>query len=282
MKANVLLVASGVSLFGALLAARAEASFPAAVFAKVDQVTMLPDETNPTEVLVHGVFFVWSGTGPAGAQWGQMGFENARAGYMYYTCPAGQDATCRMEWSDLKKSIGNSCRGYGAQNQPGGTVRDDKICPKGADKYPLGLGVVQAYSPCIELDKVVLGTPSSCDAGAPADDASGPPTTGAGGSSTTGSSTTGSSSTTTTSATTGATSTTGGGGAKAGSGGASSATAGAGQDSLPGDGGCAVSTGHHDKSASLIPFALAALALARRSRERPVFAGRRTKERDAR
>ncbi len=264
---TITLLAFGSSLVATVLAGRAEASFPAGVWTKADKVTMLPDEANATEVLIHGVFLVWSGTGPVGGQWGNPGFELAREGYMYFVCPPGREATCRLEWTDLQNSIGRSCRGFGAQNEPRGTVRDDAVCPANPDKFPLGMGVVQGFLPCEELDRFVSSDAgvAACDAGlvkreagvpsdAEADVSMGAGSGGTGGVSVAGS---------------------GGSGMPAGSGGSSGSTGGSHEAagappvaSSDDDGGCALVGRRRLSTTSISALALAALAFARRRRSR--------------
>lgn len=162
-----LFFAAVTSLLCAVNLRPAQASVPAGVWAKTRAITLLPNETNPTQIQIHGVFLTWSGTGPVGSIWDVPGYESAREGYMYFTCPAGQEALCRLAWTDLANSIGDSCRGFGAQDEPRGTVRDRAICPANPDVFPLGMGVSKGYRPCLELDKFAASDAgvTSCEAG---------------------------------------------------------------------------------------------------------------------
>src|SRR5262249_20164269 len=136
-----------------------------------DRVVLLPNETAPTEVQIHGVFLTFSGQGPVGGAWGIPGYLPAQEGYMYFSCPAGKEATCRAEWNDLKLSIGMGCRGFGALNEPPGTVRSDAVCPTAPDNFPMAMGVFGGFLPCQELDKFVVTDAGVKECIAPATDA---------------------------------------------------------------------------------------------------------------
>src|SRR3954466_11963613 len=124
----------------------ASASYPAGVWTHVSKV-VFDNPADPTTIQIHGAFMLHNGD-PNGKY---PGCSDPAEGYMYYVCPAGQKATCQMEWADLQKNIGtpiDQCDGFGGDQLPTGTLRKDCDPPANPDPYPILMGVLPAFSPC--------------------------------------------------------------------------------------------------------------------------------------
>jgi hypothetical protein len=68
----------------------------------------------------------------------------AQRGYLYYSCPAGQEATCRREWDDLKSVAGKDTGvGFGQRYKATGRVRKAEDKPASPDAYPIERGIVR-------------------------------------------------------------------------------------------------------------------------------------------
>ena len=84
------------------------ASNPAANYAVPTKLEFFPDESKATSVVIHGAFFFYQNGGSYGTP---------SCGYMYFSCPAGSETMCRMQWTDIKNAIGQpQCVGFGPQN----------------------------------------------------------------------------------------------------------------------------------------------------------------------
>lgn len=128
--AAVLATATLVSLTAPL----ALASQPSAVYTVPRQLDFFPDEANATRVVIHGAFFFYQSGGSYGAP---------GCGYMHYACPAGSEKMCRMQWADIKASIGQAqCVGFGPQSMvPKATLYSEGTPLGTADAWDLGIGV---------------------------------------------------------------------------------------------------------------------------------------------
>lgn len=179
---NKLLVALFASAVVAVPAV-ASASSPAAVFGDIEKVVFEPNADDPdtaTRVAIYGVFAKSNGATPPV-------YQPAKRGFFYYACPAGQLATCRMEWKEIKRAVGTpDCAGWGDSTKDGGTIHawcDAR--PATAQPYPIYMGVqltLYAAGTC-SLAKAVAdpaacttdaGTDASSDAGAPEKDSGTP------------------------------------------------------------------------------------------------------------
>jgi hypothetical protein len=110
------------------------------VYAVVDKVTLEPSDAAAERVQIWGAFAM--ADDKPGSTYGP-----AERGYLYYSCPAGQESVCRKEWSDIKSVAGKSTAiGFGQRYKPRGRVRkaDDK--PASPDLYPIQMGVVRVES----------------------------------------------------------------------------------------------------------------------------------------
>ncbi len=145
------------------------ASTPNAIYVVAKRVDMIPNEANATEVVIYGNFTLYQGN-DAGAQYGEV-----TCGYMHFRCKSGEEATCRMQWSELKASIATpACKGIGQQS----VVSTATLHPMGAplgtpDVYDIGNGLAEASSlggKCPVLKSNTCNVTVSSDAGVtPAD-----------------------------------------------------------------------------------------------------------------
>jgi hypothetical protein len=247
----------GLALLG--LASTAHATGPAGIWGTVSQVVYEPNAQTPTRVQIHGCFLFSSAT-PSTCQGGQGAYNYScpESGYMYFECPAGDEALCKLQWSEIEASIGQAwCAGWGQFDQPKGTVRASSEPPANPDPYPLGMGVdTVGGTPCMVLEAQCAAKDGGA-AGSAGTTGAGGSGGGAGGGAGTGSGGTGGSST--------GGSTASGGSSGSGTGG-STAGSGSGDDSSGDDGGCALrAAGSSSGGSALVLLALgAALALSRR------------------
>ena len=125
------------------------------VYAVVEKVVLEPSDAAPERVQIWGGFAL--SEGQRGSEYGA-----AQRGYLYYSCPAGQQATCAREWADLKNVAGkNTGVGFGARYKETGRVRKADQPPASPDVYPIERGVVRLAAdheslPVIERIKAVL------------------------------------------------------------------------------------------------------------------------------
>src|SRR5262245_2277430 len=133
----------GLVVLGACigLSVALRASDMVGVYAVVEKVTLEPSENAPQRVQVWGAFsFADTKNGSA--------YGPIERGYLYYSCPSGQESVCVKEWSDLKSVAGKSTAvGFGARYKPTGRVRkaDDKAASP--DPYPIQMGVIRVENP---------------------------------------------------------------------------------------------------------------------------------------
>lgn len=139
-------IVAGAAL-GACFASTALASYPAGVWVRVESVAFEPSEANATRIQIRGAAMLFdnSTNGP------YFGYTAPALGYLYYECPAGKEATCALEWQDVKNNIGTpieTCIGLGDQSIPTGSLRDGGTTPSKPDGYPISMGVLSGFSPC--------------------------------------------------------------------------------------------------------------------------------------
>lgn len=126
-----LIVASAVMALTAVL----QASDMVGIYGVVEKVVIEPNESSPQRIQIWGAFAMAEGRGST--------YGPAQRGYLYYTCPSGQEAVCRKEWSDLKSVAGKGTAvGLGMRYKPTGRIRkaDEKIASP--DPYPIQMGVI--------------------------------------------------------------------------------------------------------------------------------------------
>jgi hypothetical protein len=225
---------------------------------------LLPNAAAATSVVIHGAFFpLTNGL--------NVTYGDPRCGVMYFSCVAGQEAMCRMQWGELASHAGEAlgfCYGFGSL----GVVSTARIRAEGEalanpDPWDLGLGL----QPGVYVDgKCAPALKLACDldGGAPdasaANDASSAEearASNSGGAGTSGAAGGGGDA--------GRTGTTGASGSNAGSGaGGTSGAAGQAAPALAGKSrGCAVAGGPNISALLLVGAALV-LAAGRRSRGR--------------
>jgi hypothetical protein len=123
----------------ALLGSRTtlKASDPTGLYAVVQKVVLEPSETEPLRIQIWGAFALWDKRTPDD-------YQAPKAGYLYYSCPKGQETTCRNEWSDIKSVAGQGQGiGFGARFRETGRVRKADEQPTAPDVYPIRMGVVK-------------------------------------------------------------------------------------------------------------------------------------------
>jgi hypothetical protein len=148
---SILILAS----FTIAAAVALRASDPVGAYTMVDRVVRHPNSTEPTSVQIFGVFSFaiprerngqqptppgsFVGTPDSGDVYGAV-----QKGYLFYTCPAGQERACRGEWNDLHSIAGTGAVvGFGTRWQMTGRVRPAPEPPASPDVYPLNVGIVK-------------------------------------------------------------------------------------------------------------------------------------------
>jgi hypothetical protein len=107
------------------------------VYAVIEKVIVEPTEAAPPRVQVWGAFAL--SDQKSGSTYGP-----AQRGYLYYTCPAGQETICRKEWEDLKAVAGKDIGvGFGARYKATGRIRKADEKPASPDVYPIQFGVTR-------------------------------------------------------------------------------------------------------------------------------------------
>ena len=112
-----------------------QASDMVGIYGVVEKVVIEPNDKAPERIQIWGAFAIAEGRGST--------YGPVQRGYLYYTCPSGQENVCRKEWSDLKSVAGKGTAvGLGMRYKPTGRVRkaDEKVAS--ADPYPIQMGVI--------------------------------------------------------------------------------------------------------------------------------------------
>jgi len=124
----------------ALLTLPLRVADPVGVYCMIEHVTVEPATGDPERIQVWGVFAF--ADGPRGDGYGAV-----KRGYTYYSCPAGQRATCKNDWADLLwfKGSGKGV-GYGLRTEPIGRLRPETEPPASPDPYPVRGGLVKVES----------------------------------------------------------------------------------------------------------------------------------------
>jgi hypothetical protein len=121
----------------ALTAVTLRASDMVGVYAVVEKVLLEPSDAAPQRIQIWGAFAL--SDQKSGSTYGP-----AQRGYVYYSCPAGKETTCRREWEDLKTVAGKDTGvGFGARYKPTGRIRKAEEPPASPDEYPIQMGVVR-------------------------------------------------------------------------------------------------------------------------------------------
>lgn len=107
------------------------------VYAVIEKVVLEPSDAAPQRIRIWGAFAM--SDRKSGSAYGP-----AQRGYLYYACPAGQEAVCRREWEDLKSVAGkNTGVGFGERYSDTGGIRKADEKPATPDVYPIARGVVR-------------------------------------------------------------------------------------------------------------------------------------------
>lgn len=117
------------------------------VYAVIEKVVFEPSQAQPERVQVWGAFATAESRN-------NDDYSAPQKGYLYYSCPAQQLATCRNEWADLQSVAGKgSGVGFGARHMGNGRVRAATDKPESPDPYPVKMGVfktdARAYQPAV-------------------------------------------------------------------------------------------------------------------------------------
>jgi hypothetical protein len=129
----------GVIVLGVctMAAVTLRASDMVGVYAVVEKVLIEPSDAAPQRIQIWGAFAL--SDQKSGSAYGP-----AQRGYLYYTCPPGQDTVCRKEWADLKTMAGKDTGvGFGARYKDSGRIRKVDEKPASPDAYPIERGVVR-------------------------------------------------------------------------------------------------------------------------------------------
>jgi hypothetical protein len=109
------------------------------IYGVVEKVVLEPSDTAPQRVQVWGAFALADGRGST--------YQAPQRGYLYYTCPSGQESICRKEWADLKSVAGkNTGVGFGQRYKPTGRIRGAQEKAASPDPYPIDMGIVKVES----------------------------------------------------------------------------------------------------------------------------------------
>lgn len=111
------------------------------VYGVIEKVVLEPNEKAPERAQIWGAFAIAEGTN--GSRYGAT-----QRGYLYYSCPSGQESVCRSEWSDIKSVAGKGTAvGFAMRYKPTGRVRkaDEKVASP--DSYPVQMGVLKVDIP---------------------------------------------------------------------------------------------------------------------------------------
>ena len=129
----------GVIVLGmcAMTAVTLRASDMVGVYTVIEKVVLEPSDAAPQRIQIWGAFAL--ADQKSGSNYGP-----AQRGYLYYTCPAGQETACRKEWADLKTVAGKDIGvGFGARYKETGRVRKADEKPASPDAYPIERGVMR-------------------------------------------------------------------------------------------------------------------------------------------
>jgi hypothetical protein len=113
------------------------ASDPVGVYAVVEKIVLEPSDAAPQRIQIWGAFSMADSNHTDN-------YGPAQRGYLYYSCPRGEETVCRNEWADLKTVAGKSTGiGFGGRYKELGRVRKADEKAAAPDTYPIQLGVVR-------------------------------------------------------------------------------------------------------------------------------------------
>jgi hypothetical protein len=145
------------------MTAALRASDPVGVYAVIDKVVFVPNDTQPTAVQIVGAFSfavprAKDGTQPKPAgSFGEERLANVytaiQRGYLYFTCAKGKEATCVNEWRDLASLAGKGeIVGFGFRYDTTPRVRKTTEKIESPDVYATNIGVVRMDKAMISPD----------------------------------------------------------------------------------------------------------------------------------
>lgn len=121
----------------AVTAVTLRASDMVGVYTVVEKVLLEPSDAAPERIQIWGAFAL--SDRKSGSTYGP-----AQRGYLYYSCPAGRETTCRREWEDLKTVAGKDTGvGFGGRYKETGRIRKADETPASPDVYPIEMGIVR-------------------------------------------------------------------------------------------------------------------------------------------
>lgn len=150
------------------------ASDAAGVYSLVEDVVFETDPSRPDDrvrIRIYGVHALAYRV-ESGERRGVGLYTDPAAGYLYFACDPADAATCRLEWQDLVKAIGDErCAAYGLRYltdpKPNGRLRPADEAPANPDRYPIGQGLLMTrqgdVNTCADLRAFAAtrGTPSA-------------------------------------------------------------------------------------------------------------------------
>jgi hypothetical protein len=103
----------------------------------VEKIVLEPPDAVPQRIQIWGAFALAERNSPDE-------YGAPQRGYLYYSCPQGQESVCRSEWADLKTVAGKSTGiGFGGRYKDAGRVRKADEKAASPDPYPIQMGVVR-------------------------------------------------------------------------------------------------------------------------------------------
>jgi len=104
-----------------------EARRPLGAVAAVVSVKFEPNEASAKRIRIDGAFSLWNGAS----------YWPPQRGYMYFECPAGREADCRLQWKRIEAAVKSEhCVGFG-WDAPPGSVRFPETPASDPDTYLL-------------------------------------------------------------------------------------------------------------------------------------------------
>src|SRR5262249_48665147 len=115
----------------------AAASSPLSTYVVPTLVELQPNDAEATRVYIRGAFFQLNSST-------NMTYGAPVCGSMYFQCLAGQEAMCRMQWTELRAAISATptvCEGFGSLNVISMATIDPQPTVRAPDPWDLGMGI---------------------------------------------------------------------------------------------------------------------------------------------
>lgn len=128
----------GLVALGALaMTVTLRASDMVGVYTVIEKVVLEPSDAAPQRIQIWGAFAL--SDRKSGSNYGP-----AQRGYLYYTCPEGQETICHREWADLESVAGKETGvGFGGRYKENGRLRKADEKPAAPDGYPIEMGIIR-------------------------------------------------------------------------------------------------------------------------------------------